>query len=89
MHEFLPRTSEQIKRLSKATGVSTEFIAHRSERGEERSGAGEEEGAKKERRTVAGPKITGVTSALNNAVDEAFKGLDLDQLEKDWIKFSK
>jgi len=43
-----------------------------------------------ERRTVAdGPKITGIGSALDAAVDEAFKGIDLDQLEKDWVEYSK
>ena len=43
-----------------------------------------------ERRTVADqPKITGIGSALDAAVDETFKGIDLDQLEKDWIEFSK
>jgi len=31
LHEFLPKTDEQIKRLSKATGVSVDFIAHRAE----------------------------------------------------------
>jgi len=31
LHEFLPRTEEQIQRLSDATGVSTEFIVQRSE----------------------------------------------------------
>jgi hypothetical protein len=40
-------------------------------------------------RTVAKPKITGVKSALDAAVDEAFKGIDYEQLEKDWIEFTK
>ncbi|MFQ5845295.1 MAG: hypothetical protein ACE5JG_09950, partial [Planctomycetota bacterium] len=42
-----------------------------------------------ETRSVVGPKITGVKSALDAAVDEAFRGIDLAQLEKDWINFSK
>ena len=40
-------------------------------------------------KSVVGKKITGVRSALDNAVDEAFKGIDWDQLQKDWIAFSK
>jgi hypothetical protein len=42
-----------------------------------------------ERRTVAGPEIKDVRSALDAAVDEAFRGIDLSDLEKDWIEFSK
>ena len=42
-----------------------------------------------ETRSVAGPRITGVRSALDAAVDDAFKGIDLTELEKDWIEFSK
>ncbi|MCZ6572222.1 MAG: hypothetical protein O7C98_03525 [Planctomycetota bacterium] len=40
-------------------------------------------------KSVVGKKITGVKSALDNAVDEAFRGIDWVQLEKDWIAFSK
>jgi len=46
-------------------------------------------GASGDTRTVAGPQITDVRSALDAAVDHAFAGIDLDQLEKDWIEFSK
>jgi len=42
-----------------------------------------------ETKTVAGPQIRGIQSGLDAAVDQAFKGIDLDQLEKDWIEFSK
>ncbi len=31
LHEFLPKSEDQIARLSEAAGVSTEFIEHRSE----------------------------------------------------------
>jgi len=31
LHEFLPKTPDQVQRLSEATGVSTEFIEDRSE----------------------------------------------------------
>ncbi len=54
------------------------------------AGAGQPEGKKSSSgRTSAGPKITGVRSALDAAVDQAFQGIDIDQLEKDWIAFSK
>jgi len=53
------------------------------------AGAAEPEDGGSSGRTVAGPQITGVRSALDAAVDEAFKGIDLEQLEKDWIEFSK
>jgi len=46
-------------------------------------------GGRSETRTVAGPKITGTKSALDAAVDEVFRGIDLSELEKDWIEFSK
>ena len=42
-----------------------------------------------ETKSVAGPKITGVKSALDAAVDQAFSKIDIDQLEKDWIEWSK
>ena len=42
-----------------------------------------------ETKTVAGRQFTGVRGGLDAAVDEAFKGIDIAQLEKDWIKFSK
>jgi hypothetical protein len=42
-----------------------------------------------ETKTVAGPEIKDVRSALDAAVDEAFRGIDLSELEKDWIEFSK
>lgn len=56
------------------------------------AGAGDDPGAKKgrgETKTVTGPRITGIKSGLDAAVDQAFKGIDLEQLEKDWIEFSK
>ena len=42
-----------------------------------------------ETKSVAGPQITGVASALDAAVDQAFRGIDIEKLEKDWIEFSK
>jgi len=42
-----------------------------------------------ETKSVAGPQFRGVRGGLDAAVDEAFKGIDIEQLEKDWIKFSK
>ncbi|MHC4930821.1 MAG: gluzincin family metallopeptidase [Planctomycetota bacterium] len=56
------------------------------------AGAGEADGAKAqtgETRSVAGPQINSVKTALDAAVDDAFKGIDIEQLEKDWITFSK
>ncbi len=53
------------------------------------AGAAPEEKPRGETKSVAGPQITGVTSALDAAVDEAFRGIDLDQLEKDWVEWSK
>ena len=60
------------------------------------AGAGEPAGgeAKSERRngetkTVAGPQFRGIRGGLDAAVDQAFKGIDMAQLEKDWIEFSK
>jgi len=40
-----------------------------------------------ETKTVAGPQITGIKSGLDAAVDQAFK--DIEELEKDWIEFTK
>jgi hypothetical protein len=45
-----------------------------------------------ERRTVAGPEITGEDSALNAAVDEVFlknRAIDIKELERDWVEWSK
>ena len=43
-----------------------------------------------ETKTVAGPKITGVKSALDAAVDQAILSkIDIKQLEKDWVEWSK
>jgi hypothetical protein len=56
------------------------------------AGAGEPEGLAEgngERRTVAGPRITSVRTALDAAVDHSFQGIDLKKLEKHWIEFSK
>jgi len=48
------------------------------------------ESAAGETETSAGPgKITSVQDALESGVDKAFEGIDLAQLEKDWIEFSK
>jgi len=43
------------------------------------------------RTTAGGRSFRGgsVDAALDAAVDEAFQGIDLEQLEKDWIEFSK
>ncbi len=46
-------------------------------------------GADGETRTVAGGEFRDARGALDVAVDQAFRGIDLDQLEKDWIEFSK
>jgi len=42
-----------------------------------------------ETKTVAAPKITGVKSALDVAVDQAFSKIDIEQLERDWVEWSK
>jgi hypothetical protein len=42
-----------------------------------------------ERRTDAGPQITNEKGALDAAVDEALKGIDIKELEKDWVEWSK
>jgi hypothetical protein len=43
-----------------------------------------------ETKTVAAPKITGVKSALDVAVDQAILSkIDIEQLEKDWVEWSK
>jgi len=45
-----------------------------------------------ERRTVAGPAITGTKSALDAAVDEVFlknRNIDIAELERDWVEWSK
>jgi hypothetical protein len=59
--------------------------------------AGVGEGSDPSRRTgesksVSGTKIRGFSSGLDAAVDEVFlnnKRIDMEQLEKDWIAFSK
>ncbi|MEM8886086.1 MAG: hypothetical protein AAGD14_18625 [Planctomycetota bacterium] len=56
------------------------------------AGAGDDPGKSKgrgESKSVTGPRITGIKSGLDAAVDQAFKGIDIDQLQKDWIEFSK
>jgi len=60
------------------------------------AGAGEpEDGSGRttaERRTVAGPRITGNRSALDAAIDDVFlnnRNIDIKELEKDWIEWSK
>ena len=56
------------------------------------AGAGPDPDAKAasgETRTVAGPKLTGVASALDLAIDEMLTRIDIEQREKDWISFSK
>ena len=50
---------------------------------------GEKGPRKGESKTVSGPKITGIKSGLDAAVDQAFTKIDMAQLEKDWIEFSK
>jgi hypothetical protein len=42
--------------------------------------------------TFSGPRMTDADTALDAAVDEVFfknRGIDIDQLEKDWIEFMK
>lgn len=49
-------------------------------------------GASGERRTVSGPRIVDEDSALDAAVDEVFfknRGIDIKELEKDWVEWSK
>ncbi|MHC4954150.1 MAG: gluzincin family metallopeptidase [Planctomycetota bacterium] len=60
--------------------------------GEAPDAAGPEGGAGRrsgETKTVAGPQFKGIRGGLDAAVDEAFKGIDMAQLEKDWLEFSK
>jgi hypothetical protein len=48
------------------------------------------EAAEGESETSAGPgKVASVEDALDAAVKRAFEGIDLAQLEKDWVEFSK
>jgi hypothetical protein len=42
-----------------------------------------------ERKTVAGPRIDDETSALDAAIDEVFSKIDIRELEKDWVEWSK
>jgi hypothetical protein len=51
--------------------------------------APEPDADKGETKTVAGPQVRDEGSALDAGVDHAFQGIDLAQLEKDWIEFSK
>jgi hypothetical protein len=56
------------------------------------SGDGSGGGPRGGRRTVAQPKIDSRTSALDAAVDEVFlknRNIDIKQLEKDWVAWSK
>jgi hypothetical protein len=60
--------------------------------GASKSGEGGPASAKGDRRTVAGPRISDEDSALNAAVDEVFlknKEIDIKELEKDWVEWSK
>jgi len=54
------------------------------------AGAAEDASAPhKERKSVAGPQMKTVKGGLDAAVDEAFRRIDIDQLEKDWVEWSK
>ena len=49
-------------------------------------------GAAGERRTVSGPRIVSEDTALDAAVDEVFlenRNIDIKELEKDWVEWSK
>ncbi len=75
--------------LPSLPGLDGGFPGERPELG---AGAVPEAKAKSSGRTVAGPVITGTQSALDVAVDEVFLNnrlIDIEQLEKDWIAFSK
>ena len=56
------------------------------------SGSGGGQGPGKGRRTVAGPRVDDRRTALDAAVDEVFlknRKIDIKQLEKDWVAWSK
>ena len=57
--------------------------------GEPAGGGAMTERRRGETKTVSGPQFKGIRGGLDAAVVEAFKGIDLEQLEKDWIEFSK
>jgi len=60
--------------------------------GSDGAGGGGPRPGSKDRRTVAGPKVDDSRSALDAAVDEVFfknRNIDIAQLEKDWIAWSK
>ena len=77
-------TSEESGGLPRLPGLERPFPGEHPEAGASDDGRGTGE-----TKSVAGPRITGVRSALDASVDDAFKGIDLAELEKDWIEFSK
>jgi len=80
-----PATGPEVGGLPRLPGLEAPFPGENP-----LAGAGaEDRKATGETKTVAGPQITGVGSALDAAVDEAFRGIDYEQLQKDWIEFSK
>jgi hypothetical protein len=81
-----PAVPAEPEGLPRLPGLEKPFPGEHPEAGaaEDPSTAG-----RPETKTVAGPKITGVRSALDAAVDQAFGKIDIDQLEKDWVEWSK
>ena len=76
--------------LPRLPGLERPFPGENPEAGA--SGAGGNASGGGGGRTTAGPRITGTKSALDAAVDRVFlknRKIDIDQLEKDWIAFSK
>jgi len=77
------------KGLPRLPGLEQPFPGEHPE-----AGTAPDEGAPPptERRTIAGPSITGTESALDAAVDEVFlknRNIDIKELERDWVEWSK
>jgi hypothetical protein len=73
-------------------GLEQPFPGEHPEAGASAGGSGNESKPSQESRTSAGPKIVSEESALDAAVDEVFlknRGIDIKELEKDWVEWSK
>jgi hypothetical protein len=82
-----PKKDPEPPALPRLPGLDQPFPGEHPE-----AGAGKDPKAERkveETKSVAGPKITGVKSALDAAVDQALGKIDIEQLQKDWIEWSK
>ena len=80
------KPKKEEARLPRLPGLEAPFPGEHPE-----AGVGPDPKAKRtgETKSVAGPRITGTRSALDAAVDQVFGKIDIDQLEKDWVEWSK